>query len=228
MSSLRASDTDKMRIHPQAFFRYHHGSHSSIAGDAKNAAGAIVILLTLTATLFGPLLFSPENDANFMGAPYPTSSGMRYSAPGKELASAYQPVSSDSPNDLPEQRAPPIHVPVALLPVLEDHEQKLLQSIANKKEKVIDKVDDAKLANVISITASVAILLGAFAAGKVAKRRFERTGVVGGGGVFDSDSNAGRISDDVAYDIAYTSIASDISYGSFAPPWIGDLEKFDV
>jgi hypothetical protein len=217
-----------MRIHPQAFFRYHHGSHSPIARDAKNAAGAIVILLTLTATLFGPLLFSPENDANLMGAPHPTSSGTRNSAPEKEIASSYQLVSSDNPNDLPEQRAP-IHVPVALdlLPVLKDHEQELLQSIANKKEKVIDKVDHAKLANVVSISASVAILLGAFAAGKVAKGRFEHTGV-GGGGVFDSDSNAGRISDDVAYDIAYTSTASDISYGSFAPPWIGDLEKFDV
>ena len=211
-----------MRIYPQAFFRYHHGSHSPIARDAKNAAGAIVILLTLTATLFGPLLFSPENDANFMGAPHPTSSGMRYSAPGKQLASAYQLVSSDNPNDLSEQKAP-MHAPVALL---KDHEQALLQSIANKKEKVIDKVDHAKLANVVSISASVAILLGAFVAGKVAKRRIERKGV--GGGVFDSDSNAGRISDDVAYDIAYTSTASDISYGSFAPPWIGDLEKFDV
>ena len=121
-----------MRIYPQAFFRYHHGSHSPIARDAKNAAGAIVILLTLTATLFGPLLFSPENDANLMGTPHPTSSGTRYSAPGKELASSYQLVSSDNPNDLPEQRAP-IHVPVALL--LKDHEQELLQELCEQEGK---------------------------------------------------------------------------------------------
>ena len=113
-----------------------------------------------------------------MGTPHPTSSGTRYSAPGKELASSYQLVSSDNPNDLPEQRAP-IHVPVALL--LKDHEQELLQSFANKKEKVIDKVDHAKLANVVSISASVAILLGAFATfWRVAGTMVRAPGQIGG------------------------------------------------
>ena len=39
------------------------------------------------------------------------------------------------------------------------------------------------------------------------------------------------LQDEMHYDIAYTTIASEVDYGSFYAPvtcWTGDLEKFDV
>ena len=203
-----------MRLHPLAFY---FKPHVSTARDARNKAGVIVIFVVISATctLFGPLLFSPENDANFMGG---TRTGLV-----EHPSSTHQLVSSDSPEtviDGMEQRTP-----VSLL--LQDKGKTVLQNIESEKEMVFDKVDHAKIANVVSISASAAILLGAFTAGEVAKRRLGHS--AGGGGVFvESDSNAGRISDDVAYDIAYTSTASEISYGSITSTWAGDLEKFDV
>jgi len=203
--------------------------HVSAARQVKNAACAIVIFVVLSATLFGSLLFSPENDTAPMGASrkslfhHPLSSNVQHSAQGTEVDSRYQWLDSgDSTTRITgvEQRAP-----VSLL--LKGQKQKVLQNIATEKEMLINAVDHAKLANVVSISASAAILLGAFTAGKLAKRRLGPGG--GGEGVFvESDSNAGRISDDVAYDIAYTSTASEISYGSFTSTWAGDLEKFDV
>ena len=142
-------------------------------------------------------------------------------------SSAHQIVSSDASSrrdrivDDMEQRRP-------VSVVLKDQGEAVLHNIATEQEMVLDKVDHAKLANVVSVSASAAILLGAFTAGKVAKRRL---GYSAGGGVFvESGSNAGRISYDIAYDIAYTSTASEISYGSFTTTWAGDLdlEKFDV
>ena len=203
-----------MRLHPLAFY---FKPHVSTARDVRNKAGVIVIFVVLSATLFGPLLFSPENDANFMGG---TRTGLV-----EHPSSTHQLVSSDSPEtviDGMEQRTP-----VSLL--LQDKGKTVLQNIESEKEMVhvFDKVDHAKIANVVSISASAAILLGAFTAGEVAKRRLGHS--ASGGGVFvESDSNAGRISDDVAYDIACTSTASEISYGSITSTWAGDLEKFDV
>lgn len=203
-----------MRLHPLAF--YYFKPHVSTARDTRNKAGVIVLFVVLSATLFGPLLFSPENDANLMG-------GTRTSLVEHPSSTHQQLVSRDSPErviDGMEQRTP-----ISLL--LQDKGETVLQNIESEKEMVFDKVDHAKIANVVSISASAAILLGAFTAGKVAKRRLGHS--AGGGGVFvESDSNAGRISDDVAYDIAYTSTASEISYGSITSTWAGDLEKFDV
>ena len=45
------------------------------------------------------------------------------------------------------------------------------------------------------------------------------------GQFFDDNS---RVEGELAYDIAYTTSASEAGYGSFAAPWTGDLEKFDV
>ena len=206
-----------MRLHPVAFY---FKSHICTARDTTKAAGVIIIFVVLSATLFGPLLFSPENaDANSMG-------GTRTSIV-EHPSSAHQIVSSDARSrrdrivdDMGQRR------PVSVM--LKDQGEAVLHNIATEQEMVLDKVDHAKLANVVSVSASAAILLGAFTAGKVAKRRL---GYSAGGGVFvESGSNAGRISYDIAYDIAYTSTASEISYGSFTTTWAGDLdlEKFDV
>ena len=198
-----------MRLHPVAFY---FKSQISTARDTRNAAGVIGIFVLLSVTLFGPLLFSPKNDVNSMGG---TQTSL--------LSAHHQIVSSDRREMIAgdvEQRKP-----ISVL--LKDQGKSVLQNISTEQEMVLDKIDHAKLANVVSISASAAILLGAFTAGKVAKRRLGHS--AGGGGVFvESDSNAGRISDDVAYDIAYTSTASEISYGSFTSTWAGDLEKFDV
>ena len=210
IGTSQSTQPPSMRLHPVAFY---FKSHTSSARDTRNAAGVIGIFVLLSVTLFGPLLFSPKNDVNSMGG---TQTSL--------LSAHHQIVSSDRREMIAgdvEQRKP-----ISVL--LKDQGKSVLQNIATEQEMVIDKVDHAKLANVVSISASAAILLGAFTAGKVAKRRLGRHSA-GGGGVFvESDSNAGRISDDVAYDIAYTSTASEISYGSFTSTWAGDLEKFDV
>ena len=205
-----------MRLHPVAFYSK---SHKYTARDTRNAPGVIVVFVVLSATLFGPLLFAPENtDANSMG-------GTHKSLVVEHPSSAHQIASSDRRDrivyDMGQRR------PVTVL--LKDQGRAVLHNIATEQEMVLDKVDHAKLSNVVSISASAAILLGALTAGKVAKRRLGHS--ASGGGVFvESDSNAGRISDDVAYDIACTSTASEISYGSFTSTWVGDLhvEKFDV
>ena len=166
-----------MRLHPVAFYSK---SHTYTAKDNRNAAGVIVMFIVLSATLFGPLLFSPENtDANSMG-------GTRKSLVVEHPSSAHPIASSDRRDrivyDMGQRR------PVSVL--LKDQGKAVLHSIATEQEMVhvLDKVDHAKLANVVSISASAAILLGAFTAGKVAKRRL---GHSAGGGVFvESDSNA--------------------------------------
>lgn len=209
---LASTQPPGMRLHPIAF---HFKSHTYTARDTRNAAGVMVIFVVLSATLLGPLLFSPESaDANFMGGtPTPLV---------EHPSSAQQIAASDRRDRIVDEMGQ--RRPVSVL--LKDQGKAVLHNIVTEQEMVLDKVDHAKLANVVSISASAAILLGAFTAGKVAKRRLGHTA---GGGVFvESDSNAGRISDDVAYDIAYTSTASEISYGSFTSTWAGDLEKFDV
>ncbi len=40
--------------------------------------------------------------------------------------------------------------------------------------------------------------------------------------------NNRRLENDLTFDIAFTTIPIDSSYGSFESPWTGDLEKFDV
>ena len=227
IGTIKNTQPPSMRLHPVAFY---FKSHTSSARDTRNAAGVIGIFVLLSVTLFGPLLFSPKNDVNSMGG---TQTSL--------LSAHHQIVSSDRREMIAgdvEQRKP-ISVLLkdqgksVLQNISTEQEMvldKVLQNISTEQEMVLDKVDHAKLANVVSISASAAILLGAFTAGKVAKRRLGRHSA-GGGGVFvESDSNAGRISDDVAYDIAYTytSTASEISYGSFTSTWAGDLEKFDV
>lgn len=66
----------------------------------------------------------------------------------------------------------------------------------------------------------MALVFGAVSARKlVKKRRFLA-------GFFENDDS---FEDELAYDIATTVSSSDGGmYGSFASPWIGDLEKFDV
>lgn len=208
-----STQTPGMRLHPVAIYSK---SHTSIctARDTMNAAGAIVIFVVLSATLFGPLLFSPKTDANSVGG---SRTGLvEHPSSTHEIASSDR---RDMTVDGMEQRR-------TISFLLRDQGKTVMQTIATEQEMVLDKVDHAKLANVVSISASAAILLGAFTAGKMAKRSL---GHSAGGGVFvESDSNAGRISDDVAYDIANTSTASEISYGSFTSTWAGDLEKFDV
>ena len=164
-----------MRLHSVAFYSK---SHTYTARDARNAPGVIVMFVVLSATLFGPLLFSPENtDANSMR-------GTRKSLVVEHLSSVHQIASSDRRDrtvyDMGQRR------PVSVL--LKDQGKAVLHNTATEQEMALDKVDHAKLSNVVSISASAAILLGAFTAGKVAKRRL---GHSAGGGVFvESDSNA--------------------------------------
>ena len=70
----------------------------------------------------------------------------------------------------------------------------------------------------LPITASIALTFGALAARRLNKRKYLELSC------FESDS----IESELAYDIAYTTTPSELGYGSFATPWTGDLEKFDV
>eukprot|EP00591_Stephanopyxis_turris_P001925 CAMPEP_0195521476 /NCGR_PEP_ID=MMETSP0794_2-20130614/18770_1 /TAXON_ID=515487 /ORGANISM="Stephanopyxis turris, Strain CCMP 815" /LENGTH=248 /DNA_ID=CAMNT_0040651047 /DNA_START=159 /DNA_END=905 /DNA_ORIENTATION=- len=79
----------------------------------------------------------------------------------------------------------------------------------------------AAWANTLYLSASMALLLGAFSARKLMKARkylFE---------VFESDDEDDFIGKQLEYDVASTFGVAE-SYGSFATPWTGDLEKFDV
>lgn len=238
--SEQIKDALKMR-----FTAYSYQRHS----DIKNMALPFIVFLALSAALLGPLILSPTSS---------TSRSMHVSQNKKEGRALADAMSVDADSHHPaDERMEHLHpkyklvsndghIPERTVVVMKAAEESppnksnpynakkkpatnkrklhVMQTLEASKEKVKEKVDHAKVANVISLSASAAILLGAFTAKRVAKRRLEV-----GGNLFESDSNVGRISDDIAYDIAYTTkCTSEVSYGSFAAPWTGDLEKFDV
>mmetsp|Transcript_14668 Transcript_14668/g.17859 ORF Transcript_14668/g.17859 Transcript_14668/m.17859 type:complete len:85 (-) Transcript_14668:132-386(-) len=71
----------------------------------------------------------------------------------------------------------------------------------------------------ILAVASVALLLGAISAkNAIRKKRYENSWL-----------NHSRLENELYFDLANTTISpSQFDYGSFATPWSGDLDKFDV
>lgn len=106
----------------------------------------------------------------------------------------------------------------------ESNESQQRTTESGKRSSRVNPVDrklqpgPSRIANIVSVSATVALILGAYSARRVMKKRQDL------GGFFESDS----IEDELAYDIAYTTGASEVGYGSFSSPWTGDLEKFDV
>lgn len=211
--------------------------------NIKNAGLPVIIFLAMSATLLGPLIYFPSRSNTTIGRRSMSQEKARRLS--HEIAidiTGPQPTTTTNANleqDIPKDTVSlsdgNTHLQKTVIlvkpeePVILTSESvattkpKLVKTLNTRKDRVKEKVNHAKMANVVSLSASAAILMGAFTAKRLAKRRLE----VDGGSIFESDSNVGRISDDLAYDTAYTT-TSEVSYGSFATPWTGDLEKFDV